>query len=358
MNIKLSEPHIGYSEIRAVKKVLKSRNLTQGREVIGFENEFSKIVGDRQCVAVNSGTSALHISLISLGIGINDEVIVPSFTFAATANVVKLVGATPIFVDINKFTFNIDEKLILNSITKRTRAIIVVHLFGLPANMYEIVKIAKKYNLLLIEDAAQAHLAEFNGQAVGTFGHAAAFSFYPTKNMTSGEGGIAVFASDKIARTARLLRNQGMEIKYKNEIVGFNLRMTDIHASIGRVQLRKLSNWTDKRIINAAYLTHRLSESVTVPEVPNNVKHVFHQYTIRIPANKRNKMIKKLDSVGVPYGIFYPVPVHELIPFRSQKINLPITKSATKEVLSIPVHPKLKRKELDYIVFGLLQGIK
>ncbi len=358
MKIKLSVPQIGFSEMRAVNRVLKSGNLTQGREVAGFEEDFSKIVGERSCVAVNSGTSALHISLLSLGIGNGDEVIVPSFTFAATANVVKLVGATPIFVDINDLTFNIDEELLLNSISNRTRAIIVVHLYGLPANMNEIAKIAEKHNLLVIEDAAQAHLAECNGQAVGTFSHAAAFSFYATKNMTSGEGGMAVFSSDKVARIARLLRNQGMETRYSNEIIGFNLRMTDIHASIGRVQLKKLSSWTDKRIENASYLTSKLDGIVKVPAVPKNFKHVFHQYTIRVPANKRERLIKKLDAIGVGCGIYYPIPVHELPPFNDKEFNLPVTKIATEEVLSIPVHPKLKRRELDYIVSGTMQGLE
>jgi perosamine synthetase len=357
MKIKLSIPHIGLSEMIAVNKVLRSSNLSQGEEVFGFENDFSRIVGDRQCVAVNSGTSALHISLLSLGIGHGDEVIVPSFTFAATANVVKLVGATPVFVDINESTYNIDEKLLVNFITKRTRAIIVVHLYGLPANMGEILKIAKSHNLFLVEDAAQAHLAEFNGQAVGTFGHAAAFSFYATKNMTTGEGGMAVFSSDKLARNARLLRNQGMETRYKNEIIGFNLRMTNIHAAIGRVQLKKLPSWTDKRIENAMYLTNKLANFLKVPEVPKNIKHVFHQYTVRVPANKRSLLIENLNSMGIESGIYYPIPVHELSPFKDRTFNLPVTEIATKEVLSLPVQPRLNRKELNRIVASTVQGI-
>jgi perosamine synthetase len=357
MKIKLSIPQIGLSEMRAVNKVLRSLNLSQGEEVLGFENDFSKIVGDRQCVAVNSGTSALHISLLSLGIGCGDEVIVPSFTFAATANVVKLVGATPVFVDISESTFNIDEKLLVNCITQRTRAIIVVHLYGHPANMGEILKISKSHNLLVVEDAAQAHLAEFNGQAVGTFGDAAAFSFYATKNMTTGEGGMAVFSSDKLARTARLLRNQGMETRYNNEIIGFNLRMTNIHAAIGRVQLKKLPNWTEKRIENAMYLTNKLANFIKVPEVPKNVKHVFHQYTVRVPANKRHSLIEKLNKTGIESGIYYPIPVHELHPFKDRTFNLPVTEIATKEVLSLPVQPKLKRKELNHIIASTVQGI-
>ena len=190
--IPIAKPLVGRDDIRAVAKVMKSGGLAQGPEVLNFEKNFSKFVGDRECVAVNSGTSALHLALLSLGIGPGDEVIVPSFTFAATANSVSLTGATPVFVDIDPATYNIDSNLIEAAITPKTRAIQVVHLYGLPADMPRITQIAKQHNLLLIEDAAQAHLAEVNGQKVGTFGDAAAFSFYPTKNMTSGEGGMVV----------------------------------------------------------------------------------------------------------------------------------------------------------------------
>jgi dTDP-4-amino-4,6-dideoxygalactose transaminase len=191
--INLAQPNIGSKEIRAVTKVLKSGNLAQGVKVSNFEKAFSKHVEDRHCIAVNSGTSALVTALMALGLGVGDEVIVPSFTFAATANAVSLVGAVPVFVDINLKTYNIEPEQIVKSITKKTRAIQVVHLYGLPADMRKILEIAKKYNLLVIEDAAQAHLAKIDGKPVGTFGDAAAFSFYPTKNMTSAEGGMVVF---------------------------------------------------------------------------------------------------------------------------------------------------------------------
>jgi dTDP-4-amino-4,6-dideoxygalactose transaminase len=191
-SIPVAKPLIDRQDIRAVVKVMKSGGLAQGPQVAAFENEFSKFVQDRACVAVNSGTSALHLALLSLGIGAGDEVIVPSFTFAATANSVALTGAKPVFVDIDPLTYNINPALIEAAITQRTKAIQVVHLYGLPADMLTIIAIAKKHNLLIIEDAAQAHLAEINGQPVGTFGDAAAFSFYPTKNMTSGEGGMTV----------------------------------------------------------------------------------------------------------------------------------------------------------------------
>ena len=215
-HIPIAKPIIGRDVRRAVNKVLRSGNLTQGPEVLAFEREFSLLVNERECVAVNSGTSALHIALLSLGIGVGDEVIVPSFTFAATANSVALTGAKPVFVDIDISTYNIDSNLIEKAITPLTKAIQVVHLYGLPADMIRIVEIAKRHNLLIIEDAAQAHSASINDQPVGTFGDAAAFSFYPTKNMTSGEGGMIVFKDKEPARIARLYRNQGMEKRYQN----------------------------------------------------------------------------------------------------------------------------------------------
>jgi dTDP-4-amino-4,6-dideoxygalactose transaminase len=358
--IALAKPQIARSERKAVNRVLKSLSLAQGPEVKSFEAEFSKIVGDRECVAVNSGTSALHISLIALGIRPGDEVIVPSFTFAATANVVSLVGATPIFVDIDPRTYCIQPDLIRKAITKKTKAIIVVHLYGLAADMKSICQIAKEHSILIIEDAAQAHMASIEGKMVGTFGDAAAFSFYPTKNMTSGEGGMVVLRESDKARICRLLRNQGMEKRYQNEIPGFNLRMTDIHAAIGRVQLRKLAEMTEKRLQNASYLSKNLSTE-SVPYVPLGHKHVFHQFTVRINEG-REKFSAKLLEFGIGNDVYYPTQVHKLPSF-NLSINLPETEIATQQVLSLPVHPGLRKKDLKRIVstFNSLaseQGIK
>ena len=355
--IPLAKPLIGRDEIKAVKRVLKSGNLAQGSEVLAFENAFSKVVDGRECVAVNSGTSALHVALLSLGIGPGDEVIIPSFTFAATANSVALTGATPVFVDIDPLTYNIDSNLIEAAITSKTRAIQVVHLYGLPADMMKISEIAKKHNLLVIEDVAQAHLAGINGQPVGTFGAAAAFSFYPTKNMTSGEGGMIALKDAQVARKCRLLRNQGMESRYQNEIVGFNLRMTEIHAAIGLAQLRKLPTWTEKRIENAKFLNDNI-ELAKTPFIPNGYRHVYHQYTIRVAAN-RDKISEELTNLGIGNSVYYPTQVHKLPAFAFE-LNLPQTKSATETVLSIPIHPSLTLKNLSRIansvneVFGKL----
>lgn len=346
-HIPIAKPIIGRDVRRAVNKVLRSGNLTQGPEVLAFEREFSLFVNKRECVAVNSGTSALHIALLSLGIGVGDEVIVPSFTFAATANSVALTGAKPVFVDIDINTYNIDPNLIEKAITPSTKAIQVVHLYGLPADMIRIVEIAKRHKLLIIEDAAQAHNASINDQPVGTFGDAAAFSFYPTKNITSGEGGMIVFKDKEPARLARLYRNQGMEKRYQNEIIGFNLRMTDIHAAIGRAQLKHLLKWSKKRQDNAMTLSSQLQNVIT-PIIPNGFSHVFHQYTIRVLKN-RDIFSERLSKAGVGNSVYYPTQVHKLPSFNSS-IPLPQTQLATESVLSLPVHPSLTSRDLKQVI--------
>lgn len=345
-NIPIASPIVGWSEIYSVVKVLKSGSLAQGPKVLQFEKNFSRLVGDRECVAVNSGTSALHVALLSLGIGTGDEVIVPSFTFAATANSVALTGAKPVFVDIDPLTYNIDPSKIESAISDKTKAIMVVHLYGLPADMKLIKQIASRKNLLLIEDAAQAHMAEIEGEKVGTFGDAAAFSFYPTKNMTAGEGGMIVLKDPEAAKKARLLRNQGMAVRYQNEIVGFNLRMTDIHAAIGIEQLKNLSKWTEKRQQNALQLSREITEVIT-PFVPNGFSHVYHQYTIRIK-NKRDKFSELLTSNGIGNSVYYPTEVHNLPSFKSD-LHLDETHKATQQVLSLPIHPRLSKSDLKRI---------
>jgi perosamine synthetase len=342
-DIPVAKPIIDRKDIKAVVKVMKSGGLAQGPQVASFEDKFSELVEGRNCVAVNSGTSALHVALLSLGIGPGDEVIVPSFTFAATANSVVLSGAKPVFVDIDPITFNIDPSLIESAITKRTRAIQVVHLYGLPADMNAILAIAKKHNLLVVEDAAQAHLATIEGKPVGAFGDAAAFSFYPTKNMTSGEGGMIVLKNPEHARVCKLLRNQGMEKRYQNEVVGFNLRMTDIHAAIGISQFKKVHNWTRIRQENANFLSEKIS-SVVTPFVPEGYTHVFHQYTIRVKKH-RDDFSAKLTELGIGNSVYYPTQVHKLPSF-DLELELKHTEGATLQVLSLPVHPSLSKKDL------------
>lgn len=345
--IRIAEPMIGDEERAAVDRVLCSGALSQGPEVAAFEDEFSELVAGRHCVAVNSGTSALHLSLLALGIGHGDEVIVPSFTFAATANVVVLAGAVPVFADIRPDTFCIDPDHVASLVTARTAAIMPVHLYGHPAAMHELRAVAAAHGLAIVEDAAQAHAASLDGTPAGAWGEAAAFSFYPTKNMTTGEGGMAVFTSAEAARLARLLRNQGMERQYENEVAGYNLRMTDIAAAMGRVQLRRLPDLTAARRANAARLSGALPGTVVVPiEAPGAV-HVYHQYTVR--SARRDALAARLEEQQVQARVYYPTPVHRL-PVFGLALDLPETERATREVLSLPVGPHLGAAEIDRVV--------
>ena len=349
--IPAAKPIIGDDERAAVDRVLRSGMLAQGPEVAAFEEEFAPYVGGRHCVAMNSGTSALHLGFIAAGIEPGDEVIVPSFSFAATANSVVLAGGVPVFGDIDPKTFNLDPDHVETLISKKTKAIMPVHLYGHIAAMDRFAEIGSKYGVGIIEDAAQGHLASLNGRNAGEFGVVASFSFYPTKNMTSGEGGMVVTESADIARQLRLLRNQGQEIRYKNEVVGFNTRMTDIHAAIGRVQLKKLPDWTAKRQANARYLDENL-KNVVVPFVQPGTTHSYHQYTIRIPGEdsaKRDAFMAKIAEKGVGSGVYYPTPIHRLPSF-NLSLTLPETEKVIKECVSLPVHPALTQDELKTIV--------
>jgi dTDP-4-amino-4,6-dideoxygalactose transaminase len=346
--IPAARPLIGDEERAAVDRVLLSGMVAQGPEVAAFEDEFSALVDGRRCVAVNSGTSALHLAFLAGGIGPGDEVIVPSFTFAATANSVALTGATPVFADIEPDHFCLDPDSVESAITPRTRAVMPVHLYGHPAAMDDFSALAERHGLLLFEDAAQAHAASLHGTPVGAFGLAASFSFYPTKNMTSGEGGMVATPSDDVARAIQLYRNQGMERRYENEVVGFNTRMTDVHAAIGRVQLRKLAGWTKQRQANAAFLDENL-RGVSVPQVAVGAVHVYHQYTIRVTGHDRDAFAAELERRGVGSGVYYPIPNHRLPSF-GLELDLPETERAAREVLSLPVHPTLSEAELESVV--------
>lgn len=323
--------------------------LAQGPEVAAFEAEFSAHFElDRACVAVNSGTSGLHLGLLAAGIGPGHEVIVPSFTFAATANAVALTGATPVFADIDPATFCLDATSVKTAITDRTRAVLPVHLYGHPADMDGLGDVVASHELQLFEDAAQAHGARWRGRAVGSFGDFAMFSLYPTKNMTSGEGGMVSVASAQLERLVRLYRNQGMERQYENEVVGLNNRMTDIHAAIGRVQLTKVDAWNDARRSNAGFFDAHL-EGVTTPRVVEGARHVYHQYTVRVPEDRDGFAAALKEQYAVGSGMFYPVPTHRLAPF-GVDVELPETERAARECLSLPVHPSLTEAERHRVV--------
>ena len=347
--IPAAKPEVGIDEADAAHRVIMSGMLAQGPEVAAFEQEFSaQVVPGTESVAVNSGTSALHMAFVAAGIGPGDEVIVPSFSFAATANAVGLVGATPVFVDIDADTFCISPAAIEAAITERTKGIMPVHLYGHPADLREIAEIAQRHGIVLFEDAAQAHGAAVDGIPVGAWGIAGSFSFYPTKNMTSGEGGIVTTKDAAFARAIRVLRNQGMERRYENEVIGFNTRMTDIHAAIGRVQLGKLAAWTAKRQANAEFFNANI-EGVVTPIVRENAVHVWHQYTIRVAGQDRDAFAAALAERGVGSGVYYPTPIHRLPSF-GLTLDLPETERAAAEVLSLPVYPSLTEGELTTIV--------
>jgi dTDP-4-amino-4,6-dideoxygalactose transaminase len=350
--IPAAKPIIGEEEREAVDRVLRSGMVAQGSEVAAFEQEFGTHFADgRETVAVNSGTAGLHLGLLAAGIGAGDEVIVPSFTFAATGNSVALTGATPVFADIEPEHFSLDPASVEAAITPRTKAIMPVHLYGHPAHMPELQAIADRHGLAIFEDAAQAHGAALGGRKVGTFGRFAMFSLYPTKNMTSGEGGMIVADAPDLARQARLLRNQGMEQQYRNEVVGFNARMTDIHAAIGRVQLTKVDAWTAQRQRNAAFLDENL-RGVVVPPVAEGASHVYHQYTIRVADDRDGFVAALREEHQVGSGVYYPIPNHRLpslAPF-APGLELPETERAAAEVVSLPVHPSLSQGDLERIV--------
>lgn len=349
--IPIAKPLIGKEEEKAVIDVLRSGKLVQGEKVKEFEDKFAKYCGTKHAIATDNGTSALIVALSMVGIGPGDEVITTPFTFIATANSIVFTGAKPVFVDIDPVTFNIDPEKIEAAITKKTKAIMPVHLYGLMADMPAINKIAKKHNLVVIEDAAQAHGADINGKKAGSWGIAGTFSFYPTKNMTTGEGGMITTNNKKLADTARIFRNQGMKKRYYHDMIGYNFRMTDIAAAIGIEQLKKLERFTKKRIENARYLTKNLSEIpyIKTPSTPKNFRHVFHQYTIRT----KNKvgLIKKLEENEIGYGVYYPLPIHKQKPFKQySNKSYHFSELDSKEVISLPIHPGLKQEDLKKIV--------
>ena len=359
--IPAARPLIGAEERAAVDAVLAGGMVVQGPQVAAFEEEFSaRVVGGAHCVAVNSGTSAQHLAALASGAGADREaeVIVPSFTFAATANSVAITGARPVFADIDPVTFTLDPASVEAAVTERTIAIEVVHLYGLPADMPKILDIARRHGLAVWEDCAQAHAAAIDDEPVGAFGAWGSFSFYPTKNMTSLEGGMVSTADAELARRVRLLRNQGMERQYANEVVGLNNRMTDVAAAVGRVQLTRLAGWTAARRANAAALDAGLADApgVVTPHVPPGYTHVYHQYTIRLEgasAAERDEVAKVLrEQWQVGTGVYYPIPNHRLsslAPY-APGLDLPGTEKAARECLSLPVHPSLSEADLERIV--------
>ena len=352
--IPIAKPFIGDEEIKEVESVLRSGFIAQGPKVAEFEEKFAVYIGTRHAVATSSGTTALHVALLCAGIGRDDEVITTPFSFAATANTILYVGAKPVFVDIDPKTYNINPELIEEAITDKTKAIMPVHLYGQPADMSKINKIAGNHNLKVIEDAAQAHGAVYNNINVGLWGDMACFSFYPTKNITTSEGGIITTNNNEFDHDARSIRAHGESERYEHVILGYNFRMTDIAAAIGVVQLKRLEGFNEKRIENAEYLTEHIKYigGIEPPFVQENVKHVFHQYTVRVGNGKRDELREFLYSEGIGTGIHYPKPIYKqkLYEDLGYANNCPEAEKAASEVLSIPVNPALTAEDLGKIV--------
>jgi perosamine synthetase len=347
--IPIAKPQLGEEEKAAVVAVLESGMLAQGRRVAEFEARIAELCGVKHAVAVASGTAALWLTLLAHEIGSGDEVITTPFSFIASSNCALYVGARPVFVDIEPDTCLIDVGAIEARITERTRAILPVHLYGQPCDMAAIMEIAGRHDLIVVEDACQAHGATFEGQPVGSFG-TGCFSFYPTKNMTTGEGGVITTNDDSLAERLRLLRNHGQSQRYRHDILGYHFRTTDIQAAIGLAQLEKLPAWNEQRIANARYLSERL-QGVRVPVVAPGRRHVFHQYTIRVSGD-RQALQDHLMEQGIGTAIHYPCPIHHQPLYRLLGYDdvLPEAEAAGRKVLSLPVHPALSQSDLDRIV--------
>ncbi|MDP8287146.1 MAG: DegT/DnrJ/EryC1/StrS family aminotransferase [Candidatus Electryonea clarkiae] len=353
--ISIASPKMGLEEKNAVMEVLDSGMLAQGPRVKAFEEAFAEFCGVKHAIATTSGTTALHTALLANKIGPGDEVITSPFTFIASANSILFVGAKPVFIDIDPETFNLAVDLIEGAITPKTKAIMPVHLFGLCAEIDQIMALAEKHYLVVIEDACQSHGASFQGKKAGAFG-TGTFSFYPTKNMTSGEGGMITTDDQGIADDARVIRQHGMRRRYYHDELGYNFRMTDVLAAIGYEQLKKLPGFNKKRQENAAYLTDHLSEKITTPIVPEGYQHVFHQYTIRVSGGKRDAFIEYLREHEIGSGVYYPVPIHKQTYYMNDlgyNQTLLEAELAAEEVVSLPIHPGLTKADLDSIVVAV-----
>ncbi len=330
-------------------EVLDSGQLAMGARTEAFEQAFAAYIGAKHAIGVNSGTAALIVALQANGVGPGDEVITTPFSFIATATSIVACGATPVFVDIDPFDFNLDPAGVEAAITDDTKAVMPVHLYGHPARAAELLEICQDNGLALIEDAAQAHGAAHRGQRMGTFG-TGCFSFYPTKNMTTGEGGIITTNDDEVARRARIIRSHGQEVRYRHDYFGLNWRMQDMNAAIGLVQMDYIERWNEARIENATKLAS-LIRAVETPRVREGDKHVFHQFTVRL-TRERERVQQELQAAGVGSAIHYPIPIHHQPIMRELGFGegtFPVAEAAAESVLSLPVHPSLGPEDVEYI---------
>ncbi len=355
--IPLVRPMIAEEEVEAASRVLRSRMLAQGAIAADFERKFAHYLGVNEAITISNGTAALDVALKSIGIKEGDEVITTAFSFIASANAVLYQGAKPVFADIQRDTFNVDPQDIKAKITNKTKAVLAVHLFGQPFDVAAVREICEDHGLLLIEDCAQAHGAEYEGRKVGSFG-IGCFSFYATKNMTTGEGGMVTTSDATIARVARLLRDHGQAAKYVHTILGYNFRMSDVEAAVGIAQLEKLDAMNAKRISNAHYLNRCLTlEGATLPREAHGTTHVYHQYVVMLSLEviDRTRFAAYLQDHGIGCAIHYPFPIYQQPLYQSlgyspELAACPVAEEVAQSVLSLPVHPALTHDDLKYIV--------
>ena len=354
--IPIARPSFGNKEVKEVIKLFKSGSVINGTKVSLFEKNFAEFLNSKYCVAVINGTSALHTALLANNIKEGDEVITTPFSFIATSNAILHCNAKPVFADIDKDTFNINPDLIEEKITNKTKAILPVHLFGQPADMSKIMKIARKYKLKVIEDCAQAHGAEIKGRKVGSFGDIGCFSFYPTKNIASLRGGAITTNSKTLMKKCRSIINHGIT-KNGFYYLGYNYIMTDIEAVIAIEQLKKLEANTEKRIKNANYLNKGLKNinGIITPNPDKNIKHVFHQYSIRVSERfklSRDKLVRILIKKGISARVYYSMPIYKQPLYQKigYKCSMPISEKISKQILSLPIYPGLTKKELNFII--------
>jgi perosamine synthetase len=363
--IPINLPKIGEEEVETVVKVLRSGILTSGLGagpmVTQFEKKFAEFACVKHAIAVNTGTAALHSAIVAAGVKQGDEVILPSFTFVATAEAVVMAGGKPVFTDVDPETYNISLAEIKKNITKKTKAIIPVDLYGLSADIEPISEIATKRGLAVVEDAAQAHGATYDGKPAGFFADAACWSLYASKNMTTGEGGVITTDSDETTETLRLIRTHGEKAKYASLMLGYNYRMSEMQAAIGLVQLEKLPAFVAKRRENAKRLTRILAKTdrLQLPEETKNRQHSWYLYTVRLKnatENERNKIVEELRQKDIGAEVYYANPVH-LMPYCRERFGrrkLPETEKAAKQVFSLPIHPSVTEAQVDYIGKALL----
>ena len=353
MKINITEMYVDKEIKEAVQRVLESKKYVKGEEAKAFEEEFASFCSTNYGVATNSGTSALHVAMLTVGIKAGDEVIVPSHTFIATVSPLLHIGAKPVFAEVDRRTYTIDPDEIRKKITDKTKAIIPVHLYGHPCDMGPITEIAHEYDLKVIEDACQAHGAEYKGKKVGSIGDMACFSFFPSKNMTvAGDGGMIVTNDENYAEKAKALVNQGRMKgrKYEHDFAGFNYRMSEVLAAVGRVQLKHLPAWIEQRREVARWYNEQLdANNITLPVEMEWAKHVYHLYVIR--CKNRDELREFLKKKGIAAGVHYPLPVHLQPSVKNVvgQVSLPFTEKIAKEVLSIPMHPQMSRKDAIYV---------